>query len=363
MEEHKRWYKSCAFVTGTSKNIPILVADRAKPSSAAPAIAAHPNSLHVPATADKAARVLPGPGNDAAKPLPLNSYLQSLGASVAAAPAAPDAAADQASSAAAAYLDAEIVYSASSMTPSPSRLLDDSFWSTPVVSAAGSDSSNGAAAAVLSRQAASQSSALKAVAAGSKQSMLDDADEELVVQHSGRRSKKKPSAKVTAIEPSSTDTAPADTVSAASTAKPPVVSGERNGHADPLAKAAVQARVFNLASACAETASVRADFDALRRTVKTTLDAMQQQLPTFALQQLDSCIAQPLMEGLSRLERASANIKHVQLSLFSRQAAQIELLKGVTVQVERRKSDLNVHLPFPHGFSSSFGSYVVQWVV
>jgi hypothetical protein len=346
MEEHKRWYKTCAFVTGSSKNVPILVADRAKTSAPAPSVTTTSASVGAPAAADKIARVLSAPGNEAPKPPPLNSYLQSLGAPVAVAPMTGDSAGDQASSAALAF-EAEIVYSVSSSAPSPSKLLDDSFWSTSSLAAVGNDSSNGATAAVSSKQAPSQTSALKPVTAVSKPSTFDNAEEELVVQHNGRRLKKKTATKAIINDPCTANASQAESTSAAVAAKPAVAYCERLGHADAPSKAAAQApRIFNLASACAETASARADLDALRKSVIVTLDIMQQQLPTFALEQLDNSISQPLMKGLARLERASANIKIAQLNLSSRQTAQIELLKGISAQVERRKSDLNVLPPF-----------------
>jgi len=78
--------------------------------------------------------------------------------------------------------------------------------------------------------------------------------------------------------------------------------------------------------------------------VKGTLSAMQQQLPTFALAQLDTSFAQPLMKGLARLERASANIRMVQHNLSSRCAAEIQALKDISLEVERRNLDLHVRL-------------------
>lgn len=341
MEEHKRWYKTCAFVTGASKNIAILSADRSKTSAPAASVATPAVLVAAPTAADKAARVLSTPAGDVPKPLPLNSYLQSLGAPVAVAPAIGDSAGDLAASAAQSF-EAEIVYSTSSTAPSISKLLDDSFWSSPSLALSGSESSTGTAAAASNKHAPSQASALKPVIAVSKPSAFDNAEEELVVQHNGRRLKKKASTKSIVIEPSTAD-ALAETPTVAAIAKTAV---ERHGHTDVPAKAAVQTpRIFNLASACAETASARADLDALRRSVKVTLDVMQQQLPTFALEQLDNSIAQPLMKALARLERASSNIKNAQLSLSSRQAAQTELLKAISLQVERRKCDLNVLPP------------------
>jgi hypothetical protein len=341
MEEHKRWYKSCAFVTGASKNVPILSADRARIGTLAPSAASAPTFLvAAPAAADKCARAATTSINEAPKPPPLNSYLQSLGA-----PITVESAAPQVSSAAVAS-QAEIVYSISSSVPSPSRLLDDSFWTSPSLSNASSDTTNGTAASVSGKPASSLNSALKPSTVVSKQSTFVDEEEDLVVQHNSRRLKKKSSARGSVIEPSCSDPPQADTAALPSIAKPPIANCERHGHSDAATKAAVQHRIFNLASACAETASARADLDALRTSVNDTLGVVQQQLPTFALTQLDNFIAQPLMKGLARLERASANIKNVQLSLSSRHAAQIEALRDVSVQVERRKSDLNVRPPF-----------------
>jgi hypothetical protein len=82
----------------------------------------------------------------------------------------------------AAASDAEIVYSAYSSAPSPSRLLDDSFWSTPSLSAAGSD--NGGKALP------SHNVPPKLVSATPKQSTFDDQEDGVVVQHNGRRLKK-----------------------------------------------------------------------------------------------------------------------------------------------------------------------------
>jgi hypothetical protein len=336
MDEHKRWYKSCAFVTGTSKNIPISSATKIvppAPSASASAVSALSAAAQTP---DTFARAVNAPANDAPKPPPLNSYLQSLGA-----PVAVQATGDQAASSAAAS-QAEILYSVSSSAPSPSRLLDDSFWSTPSLSVANSDSASASAASVSSKPSSTATAALKAVTAPSKHNTFDNQEDGLVVQHNSRRLKKKPSSRTSGIEPSSADPPQTDLNAVAAAGKPSVPSVERLLHADAPAKASAQHRIFNLASACAETASARADLDALRASVKDTLGVVQQQLPTFALTQLDNFIAQPLMKGLARLERASANIKHVQLSLSSRHTAQIQALKDISVQVERRKSDLHV---------------------
>lgn len=335
MDEHKRWYKSCAFVTGTSKNIPISSATKIAhpaPSASASGVTAFAAAAQTP---DTFARAGNAPANDAPKPPPLNSYLQSLGA-----PIAVQATGDQAASSAASQ--AEIVYSISSSAPSPSRLLDDSFWSTPSLSVASSDTASGAAASVSSKPSSSATAALKAVTAPSKHNTFDDQEDGLVVQHNSRRMKKKPSSRSVVIESSSADPPQTDLNAPAAAVKPSTPSVERFIHPDAPVKASAQHRIFNLASACAETASARADLDALRASVKETLGVVQQQLPTFALTQLDNFIAQPLMKGLARLERASANIKHVQLSLSSRHTAQIQALKDISVQVERRKSDLHV---------------------
>lgn len=331
MEEHKRWYKSCAFVTGVSKNVPIVNSERVKVAAPAPSPASAPALSHTAqATSDKLPHAVFTLANDAPKPPPLNSYLQSLGAPVTA-----DAAGEQPVSLAAAS-DAEIVYSAYSSAPSPSRLLDDSFWSTPSLSAAGSDNSG--------KALPSHNVPPKLVSATPKQSTFDDQEDGVVVQHNGRRLKKKPSARSVVVESSGADAAQADLPAATAPAKLPANNGELIGHADAPAKAVAQPRIFNLASACAETASVRADFDAFRASVKGTLSAMQQQLPTFALAQLDTSFAQPLMKGLARLERASANIRMVQHNLSSRCAAEIQALKDISLEVERRNLDLNVRL-------------------
>jgi hypothetical protein len=360
MEEHKRWYKSCAFVAGTSKNVPISNADRTKSAAAAPAPAAAPAlSAAVPAAADKVARAGSASTGDALKPPPLNSYLQSLGA-----PVIGDAALDQATTAAA-LSDAEIVYSFSSAAPSPSKLLDDSFWSTPSLPATGSDGSSAiATASGSSKPALSQAAALKTAAVASKQDIFDDQDEGLVVQHNGRRLKKKPSARTTAIESSGADAAQTFQTAAAVIPKPSIMNGERSAHVDAPVKVPGQHRIFNLASACAETAAARADLDALRTSVKETLTVMQLQLPTFPLAQLDSSIVSPVMKGLARLERATANISHLQLGLSGRHAAQLSALKDVSMQVERRQLDLNVRLPLLScNFMAPFCSIVLSSAV
>ena len=338
MEEHRRWYKSCAFVTGTSKNVPIPSADRTKSAGPAQSPALAPaSSTAAPAAVDKIARSGSALAGDAPKPPPLNSYLQSLGA-----PVVGDAALDQASTTAAAS-EAEIMYSFSA-APSPSKLLDDSFWSTPSLSATGSDGSNSAAASASNKPALSQTAALKPAVIAYKQDTFDDQEEGLVVQHNGRRLKKKPSTRTIVIESSGTDAVQTFQTAAVGIVKPPITNCERSAHVDVPAKVPGQHRIFNLASACAETAAARADLDALRASVKETLGVMQQQLPTFPLVQLDNSIVTPVMKGLARLERATANISHLQLSLSGRHAAQLEALKDVSMQVERRKLDLNVRL-------------------
>jgi hypothetical protein len=330
MEEHKRWYKSCAFVTGVSKNVPIVNSERVKVAAPIPSTATAPAfSITASATSDKVTHAVSTLANDVPKPPPLNSYLQSLGA-----PVTSDVVSEQPASSSAAS-NAEIVYSYSS-APSPSRLLDDSFWSTPSLSAAGSDNSG--------KAAASQNVLLKPVSAVPKQNTFDDQEGVVIVQHNGRRLKKKPSARSIVVEPSGIDVAQADLAVATEAAKLAVSNGEHNGYVDPSAKAVAQPRIFNLASACAETASVRFDFDVFRASVKCTLSAMQQQLPTFALAQLDSSFAQPLMKGLTRLERATANIRMVQHNLSSRYAAQLQALKDISLEVERRNLDLNVRM-------------------
>jgi hypothetical protein len=231
-----------------------------------------------------------------------------------------------------------------SAAPSPSKLLDDSFWSTPSLSATGSDGSNSAAASASNKPALSQTAALKPAVIAYKQDTFDDQEEGLVVQHNGRRLKKKPSTRTIVIESSGTDAVQTFQTAAVGIVKPPITNCERSAHVDVPAKVPGQHRIFNLASACAETAAARADLDALRASVKETLDVMQQQLPTFPLVQLDNSIVTPVMKGLARLERATANISHLQLSLSGRHAAQLEALKDVSMQVERRKLDLNVRL-------------------
>ena len=342
MQEHRRWYKSCAFVTGASKNVPIPSADRAKMGTQPISAAAAPTfSAVAPAPADTFARAAAVPANEPLKPPLLNSYLQSLGA-----PVPVESVVNQVASATV-DLQAEIVYSVSS-APSPSRLLDDSFWTASSVSVASNDAVNGAAAFVSGKSASSVPAALKSVTAVSNQNAFDGQEDDLVVQHNSRRLKKKAPSRAIIVEPSCPNIPQADVtaatanVTAATATAKPVMAGDRHGHADVPSKAAAQHRIFNLASACAETASARTDLDTLRASVNATLGIVQQQLPTFALTQLDRDIAQPLMKGLARLERASANIKNVQISLNSRHVAQIQALKDISAQVELRKSDLNV---------------------
>jgi hypothetical protein len=336
MEEHKRWYKTCAFVTGVSKNVPILIADRLKSNASA----SSPATLLpiLPAVTNKAASTVPAPAYEAPKPPPLNSYLQSLGAPLLVSSTTGESSADQISTASAS--EAEIVYSLSA-APS-SKLLDDSFWSVSSVSSASCGANNSTAASMISKSAPLQTTALKP-AVISKPNNFEDQEDGLVVQHNSRRLKKKPSVRTIVIESSNADCSE-DPAAATAMRKLHIENGHRSDHVDSPAKVVVQNRIFNLASAFSETASARAELNALRTHVENSLGIIQQQLCTFPLEQLDRSVLQPMMKNLTRLERATANIRTVQLSFSSRHAIQLEALKDITVQVELQKSHLNVRL-------------------